>query len=693
MTQRAPFRPTVQQVVFSLKTFSAAMLAYYIALRFDLPRPFWAVVTVYVVAHPLTGVTTSKAHYRLFGTIIGGIATVILVPLLVASPFLLTLAIGTWIGLCLFFSLLDPTPRSYVFMLAGYTLAITGFMLTSTPEDSFLYAVSRVEEIGIGLVCSAVINRVVLPLPAGDVVLRQITAWMTDATRLTIDSLDLHSNAETTLKDRQKLAADVRELGQFISHLSYDTSKLNNLADLVRLLQWRMTRLLPSLSTLHDRMMALKSDQGCLSKDIQQLIRQVALWVKSTGETNTPERDVPTTRQLRQAITAIEQRHCGQNWCDLLTVNFCQHLRLLIKSWTDCASLHKAIIGNKQQRRFRWQRSARLLDRARHQHRDYGMAFLSAITVVIATSVATLFWIASGWREGVGIAQLAAIFCCLFATLDDPVPLIRKFATFTALSIAIAACYQLAIFPRVDSFLTLSAALGLSLIPAGLLVAMPAFSVIGAIVSVNIPMALTLQSHLNADFATFANANIATLIGFAIAGITTAIVRSIGAETSAKRLLKNSWHDLEKLATAQRLEQIRPFSQRQMDRLALMVPRLAVLPPDSSLAASDFFRDLRMGLNMMELHKHKKRLSPDLLRRIDEILSCLAAHYQNKRHEGYTHPEDDSHLVRLLDQTLAESFRFLSPRSRVVQALIGLRRGLDALPPICSRTTAEKAYS
>ncbi len=693
MTQRATFCPTVQQVVFSLKTFSAAMLAYYIALRFDLPRPFWAVVTVYVVAHPLTGVTTSKAHYRLIGTIIGGIATVILVPLLVTSPILLTLAIGCWIGLCLFFSLLDSTPRSYVFMLAGYTLAITGFMLTATPEDSFLYAVSRVEEIGLGLVCSAVINRVVFPLPAGDVVLRQINAWMTDATRLTMDSLDVHSNAQNTLKDRQKLAADVRELGQFISHLSYDTSKLSNLADLVRLLQWRMTRLLPSLSTLHDRMMALQSDQGCLSKELEELIGQVVNWIKWTGETTALQSDVSTTRQLRQAIATIEQQHGQENWCDLLTLNLCQHLRLLIKSWSDCSSLHKAIIGNEQQMRFKWQRSARLLNRARHQHRDYGMAFLSAITVVISTSVATLFWIASGWQDGAGVAMLAAIFCCLFATLDDPVPLIRRFALFTAVSIAIAACYQVAIFPRIDGFMSLSAALGLSLIPAGLLVAMPAFSVIGAIVSVNIPMALNLQNHLNADFATFANMNIATLIGFAIAGVTTAIVRSIGAETSARRLLMNSWHDLEKLATTRRLELIRPFSQRQMDRLALMVPRLAVLPPDSSLAASDFFRDLRMGLNMIELHKHKKRLSPDLQRSIDEILMCLATHYQSKRRQGHTSPEEEDRLVRQLDQTLAESFSVLSTRSRIVQALIGLRRGLDALPPTCSKTPTEEVYS
>ena len=692
MTQRALFCPTVQQVVFSLKTFSAAMLAYYIALRFDLPRPFWAVVTVYVVAHPLTGVTSSKAHYRLIGTIIGGIATVILVPLLVASPILLTLAVGVWIGLCLFFSLLDTTPRSYIFMLSGYTLAITGFMLTTTPEDSFLYAVSRVEEISIGLVCSALINRVVFPLPAGDVVLRQINAWMADATRLTVDSLDRDCSAENTLKERQKLAADVRELGQFISHLSYDTSKLNNLADLVRLLQWRMTRLLPLLSTLHDRMMALQSDPGCLSQELDVLIKQVVIWVKWASDAQSPQSKVPTTRQLRQAISAIEQKHGGRNWCDLLTLNFCLNLRLLIKSWNDCSSLHKAVVGNEQQLRLKWRRSARLLDRVRHQHRDYGMAFLSAITVVISTSVATLFWIASGWQEGAGIAQLAAIFCCLFATLDDPVPLIRKFATFTAVSIAIAACYQLVLFPRLDGFISLAAALGLSLIPAGLLVALPAFSVIGAIVSVNIPMALTLQGHLNTDFAAFANANIATLIGFATAGITTAIVRSIGAETSAKRLLKNSWHDLEKLATTKRIEQIRPFSQRQMDRLALMVPRLAVLPPDAA-PASDFFRDLRMGLNMMELHKHKKRLSSDLRRSIDVVLTGLGQHYLSKRRDGHTTAEKERHLVQLLDQTLSQSLTTLSPRSRVVQALIGLRRGINGLPPACSKTTTKKAYS
>ena len=50
--------PSLADVVFSLKTFAAAMLAYWIALYFDLSRPFWAVGTVYIIAHPLAGAIT-----------------------------------------------------------------------------------------------------------------------------------------------------------------------------------------------------------------------------------------------------------------------------------------------------------------------------------------------------------------------------------------------------------------------------------------------------------------------------------------------------------------------------------------------------------------------------------------------------------------------------------------------------------
>ena len=101
------------ELVFSAKSFAAAMLAMYIASRAGLPRPFWAMLTSYVVAAPLAGNVRSKALFRFCGTLIGCTATVLMVPALANAPELLTLALALWVGGCLYLSLQDRTCLLY----------------------------------------------------------------------------------------------------------------------------------------------------------------------------------------------------------------------------------------------------------------------------------------------------------------------------------------------------------------------------------------------------------------------------------------------------------------------------------------------------------------------------------------------------------------------------------------------------
>src|ERR1700761_7889117 len=108
-------KPDVEEALFSVKCFLAAMLAFYIALRIGLTRPYWAVTTSYIVAQPLAGAVLSKAVFRVIGTILGAAAAVVLVPNLVNAPELLSLGLALWLGLCLYISLQDRTPRSYIF--------------------------------------------------------------------------------------------------------------------------------------------------------------------------------------------------------------------------------------------------------------------------------------------------------------------------------------------------------------------------------------------------------------------------------------------------------------------------------------------------------------------------------------------------------------------------------------------------
>ena len=157
MRAEEPFLVRHADLIFALKTFAASMLALVIALAMDLPRPYWAMATVYITSQPLAGATSSKAFFRVIGTLVGATVTVAPVPNLIDAPELLCLAIALWVGLCLYVRL-DGTPRSYLFMLAGYTVALIGFPAVSEPGAIFDTAVARVEEISLGIICASLVS-------------------------------------------------------------------------------------------------------------------------------------------------------------------------------------------------------------------------------------------------------------------------------------------------------------------------------------------------------------------------------------------------------------------------------------------------------------------------------------------------------------------------------------------------------
>jgi uncharacterized membrane protein YccC len=96
------------------------MAALWIAFALNLDHPAWAMASAYLTAQPLAGMMRSKAIYRFVGTLIGATMIVVLIPNMSNAPALLVAALAGWIGVCLYFGLLDRTPRSYVFLLAGW---------------------------------------------------------------------------------------------------------------------------------------------------------------------------------------------------------------------------------------------------------------------------------------------------------------------------------------------------------------------------------------------------------------------------------------------------------------------------------------------------------------------------------------------------------------------------------------------
>jgi uncharacterized membrane protein YccC len=663
--------PTVGDVVFSIKTFIAAMLALLIALCFDLTNPYWAVSTVYIVAHPLSGANTSKAIYRLIGTALGGAMTIVLVPNLVDSPELLTLAIALWMAFCLGVSMLDRTPRSYSFMLAGYTTALTGFPIVASPETAFTYPVARVEEIALGIICAAVVSRLVFPRHAGPVLAARIDAWVGDVAALAIATLKSTGKDDALQAGARKLAADAVDLHSFTTHVAYDTSGLRDMVGRTRTLQQRMVAMLPIVSGLADVLHAFKAaTDGQLTPAAHELVDRTTDLLSRRSAYSDAERQELLALMDKAEREGQEQ----QEWNGLLAHNFTARLRDLLQIWNDCLTLREDIETGGR-RELRWQRFGTLFSRA-PIHRDYGMAIHSGLSVMLSTFIATALWIYTGWPQGSAAAMMAGVLCCIFATMDDPAPMMLKFLYISIVAIIAAFIFEFGLLPLIHGYVSLAAALGLILIPAGLLMTKPSLMIYGLGFCVNFPSMLALQDRLNPDLGSFANSNIALVVGLVIACGTTVLVRSVGAEWTAYRVLRAGWADIVAVARETDAPDFARLSYRMVDRFGLVAPRLAMIPRESQVAQSDILRDLRNGLNTMELQRHRQLLARDNRAPIDEVLSGVAALYQRKQKHGDAQAGEG--LREAIDRALVRLMP-LSPSSPVEgarRAITGLRYSL-----------------
>src|SRR4029077_16365385 len=124
----------------------------------------------------------------------------------------------------LYIALLDGTPRGYVFMLAGYTIAIVGLPVLSTPELTFDVAVSRVQEITLGIICASVVSRLVVPRSVASAVAGQANAWLANAGRLCAKILTGGSSDPERDDERMRLAAAASAIDELCNHLDYDAA-------------------------------------------------------------------------------------------------------------------------------------------------------------------------------------------------------------------------------------------------------------------------------------------------------------------------------------------------------------------------------------------------------------------------------------------------------------------------------------
>ena len=657
--------PPARDWFYGVRTFAASMIALYIALLMQMPRPYWAMATVYIVSNPFLGPTTSKALYRAIGTFVGAAAAVLFVPMFVQSPYVLVVVIALWTGTLLFLSLHLRTANNYALMLAGYTLPLIALPVVNNPLGVWDVAEARTEEIFLGIAVAAVVGAMFWPRRLAPVFNDSVSKWFTDASTYSLRFLSRNVQPEEVSALRASMVATFNSLELMIGQLPHEGSRPQTVRN-TKELRGRMIHLLPVIDALDDALYALERRTPELVDKFAPLLTATTEWLGHK------DADLDRWQALKDQLEALQPApQALDDRKQLLFSNAIYRLGEWIDLWQDCRSLQCAILCESQDnwravyRHWRLGRLSPFLDR--------GLMFYSAASTVTAIIVASVLWILLGWTDGGSAVILAAVACSFFASMDDPAPQIYRFFFWTAMSVVFASLYLFLVLPNLHDFPMLVLAFAVPFICVGTLTVKPQFYLGMLLTLVNTSSFISIQGAYDADFLSFANSNLAGPMGLLFAFIWTLIARPFGAELAAKRLTRFSWRDIVGLAEPATLSEHRLLGIRMLDRLMQHLPRLAMTGQDSGVA----LREVRVALNLLDLLAYTPRILgvPQVLLR--QVVAEVGEYFKACLKAG-ERLQAPSPLLMTLDRTR----RALSgagddeTRRHLLHALSGLRLAL-----------------
>ena len=663
-------------ILFSVKSFAAAMLAYYVSLRIGLPKPFWAIITVYIVSQTSAGASFSRGVYRFAGTLVGAIATVAIVPNFVNDPMLCSIVLAGWIGLCLFFSLLDRTPRAYAFVLAGYTASLIGFPSVLDPGSVFETASLRVQEISIGILCAVLIHRYVLPKPMTGQFTGKLSTTLRDARRLVGDALS-GTPGESQL-DRHQLAADLLVLEGLATHLPYDPVPTPP-RQILRLIHDRLARLMSLAAEIEDRVHALGIGDADTPDELVALIGDVGAWVASVEP---EDREAGAAELIGHARSV--QKHFSADAAtpgDRLAANLAGHLAEMIGLLQDCDRLGRIIAA-----------SGRLHDTASLHgpkrakgyvyHRDPWMAGRAALGAIAGILIGCAFWIWSAWPEGGMAVSILGVCCTLFGNFDAPVPFVVKYIVGSIYGVVISLVYSFVILPQVTDFRILVAVLAPAFLFAGSLQARLPTTFMALGITLTIPILSALGPYYTGDFATSLNSVIALFAAVGFGAVSMSLFQTVPVDGAINRVLRLSRRDVGRRALGVAPNEAR-WTSLMIDRTALLLPRLRLTGKTYPDVLDDTLHHLRIGHAAGQLRKTIPQIKGDAGVELSELLSVIAKRFGGRKPSTPADLLDLDQRIETLIGKMAGSA--LRKRLRIVDLLTDLRFALGF--PADGRTT------
>ena len=563
-------------VLYCLRTLTAISLALYVAFALQLQAPLSSVVTVLIVANPVTGALVSKSLWRLLGTAVGAIVAVLLIAGFAQSPLLFAILFSLWIGLACVASTLLRYFKAYGAVLAGYTIVIVSGPAFADPENVFTSALSRLSAVSIGIASAALVFLLTTTRPPsrlGPVSLALIRdAAATLGRYVTTTPLQAADGPRPAgllgavdgpdlLYDRRgSLLAQANGLNEIIEYAAAESPSVSRQADQLRL---GVAGLMGTLTALNPLVARIGNHQA-LADDVREAIDTLAsLQLEAPG---------PALRSLAEMRDRLAPR--GDQAPQDGKAASLDHLAAVARAHDLLGRLHDSVA--------RLTRHSAALPNRTSQPRlrmflDWPTALRNGARGGIVTVLAMLFWYVTQWPAGPTLLAYLVPAACLLATNPSASRASIDFSIGTLMAVPASYVCETVMLPHIAGFPLLLGVLAICLLPGIWFQFHPRFGLraFGYVVFFN--AMLSIRNPIGFDGITLLNNWLAFILGTAALIIVFRALLPPNHRLDADRLVHSVTRAVARLGRVRRLPAIEVWESLQMQKALRLVQRLQPL--------------------------------------------------------------------------------------------------------------------
>jgi len=609
---------------FALRNWLASILALYVAFALQLESPYWAWLTVWIVAQPTPGMLLSKSLYLVLGTLAGAFFGITLIALFAQTPELFVLGLALLVGGCTVASNILTNFRAYGTVLAAYSSGLIASGAIDTPDQVFFIGMARTACILTGIACAILVTSIFAPYRSEAEAKKKLVIVLKDAARRAVFSWQ--GKNEERLQIGRKLIFDLIALNTLIEFAAAESGAFRLQANRARCLLAHIFGLLSArrsldahlarcgwpkhsgLEVFHEVIidflneMPEQLDRGQIDELITGIHDE-----RRQLELLQPEQDTASSEDI------VSERFVIDRLDDLLS-----HLGGALEDWRDILQ-------------------ERLEDEpplALNFHRDLRAAWINGLRAFLAVSATGAFWIASAWANGPLALVFVSVLMSLFSAQPHPDRIGWAFLKAGLVATFLALIYKYYVLPMSSEFEFLAVVLGFVLIPLGFVMANPStIALAGGFSFVFVTLVRPLNPMVY-DLSDTLNTALAILVGILFGTLSYLLIFPPDPQAARRYVTYRIRRGLELLALDNQIPAFSAWETRMYDRvIRLNDPQnLSATPTDEWLDAG--LGALTLGNEVLRLRRWlaTERLPAELSGAIKKTIDAFGRFLPEPQH-------------------------------------------------------------